>query len=134
MKIKKQFFVFLIYGALAALINIFIRWLVNFYFNFNLSVILGHMAGMVFAFICFREMVFLSKNNKTKEVSKFIVSNIISFSYIFIMSNTLLIIFSKFLFTSSAANISHILAVGSSAIISFLLHKFFTFKNINKSL
>jgi putative flippase GtrA len=126
--IKKQFFVFLIYGAFAAFVNIFVRWLVNFYFNFHVSIILGHIAGMVFAFISFRKIVFVSKNNKSHEISKFIVSNIISFSYIFITSNTLLIIFSKFLVPSSAANVSHIFAVGSSAIISFLLHKFFTFR------
>ena len=126
--IKKQFFIFLIYGALAALVNIFIRWLVNFYFNFQISIILGHMAGMIFAYISFRKIVFVSKNNKTHEIIKFIISNIISFSYIFITSNILLIIFSKFLVAFSAANVSHIVAVVSSAIISFLLHKFFTFR------
>ena len=126
--INNQIIKFLFFGLLAALVNFFARWVFNFYFPFQISIIFGHMTGMIIAFITFKNLVFQSQSYWKKEINKFIFVNSVSFLHIFIFSNLLYYFFIMSFDQVTSENYSHGIAVASSAITSFILHKFFTFK------
>ena len=126
--INNQIIKFLFFGLLAALVNFFARWVFNFYFPFQISIIFGHMTGMIIAFITFKNLVFQSQSYWKKEINKFIFVNLVSFLHIFIFSNLLYYFFIMSFDQATSENYSHGIAVASSALTSFILHKFFTFK------
>ena len=126
--INNQIIKFVFFGLLAALVNFFARWVLNFYLPFQISIIFGHMTGMIIAFITFKNLVFQSQSYWKKEINKFIFVNLVSFFHIFIFSNLLYYFFIMSFDQATSENYSHGIAVASSALTSFILHKFFTFK------
>jgi len=126
--ISNQLIKFIFFGFVAALVNFCTRWYLNFYFSFQISIIFGHMAGMIIAFITFKSLVFQSQSYWKKEINKFIFVNLVSFLHIFIFSNLLYYFFIMRFDLATSENYSHGIAVASSAGTSFILHKFFTFK------
>ena len=128
---KWRFAVFLICGGISALCNVTSRIFFSKFISFGQAVIAAYFIGMLTAFILFKLIVFNAQRSyrTVTEAYRFVLVNCWGMIQVYILSSLLKIVFTNLgadVFWSE--NISHLLAVGSLAITSFLLHSYFTFK------
>lgn len=128
---KWRFAVFLICGGISALCNVTSRIFFSKFISFGQAVIAAYFIGMLTAFILFKLIVFNAQRSYRTgtEAYRFVLVNCWGMIQVYILSSLLKIVFTNLgadVFWSE--NISHLLAVGSLAITSFLLHSYFTFK------
>ena len=125
---------FLLSGGIAALVNIISRIFFSLFFYYSLSIILAYSLGVLTAYFLNKKYVFIEsgKRNAT-EFGRFILVNIFSVILILLISNGLSnYIFPLLEFNFFPNDIAHIIGVLSTAISSYFLHKFFTFRVHNE--
>jgi len=138
-KTRLQFFKFLIFGGLAAVVNISSRFAFSKFslLDYNTAITAAYILGMIINFSLNKVYTFPSSHNRTYlEVRKFVVialmglilTNLFALLFVYILKN----IFFIQITNNSLEAYSHILAVGFVAIFSFLGHKYFTFKRYKK--
>ncbi|MDR3088492.1 MAG: GtrA family protein [Desulfobulbaceae bacterium] len=127
----KTFVFFLFCGGIAAVVELGGRWLVNFWLPYKAAIIVGRLAGMLVAFLLFKFMVFKTANTgqTQREGAWFILVNLLAILQVLVISVGL----ADYLFPwlgmdFHPKDIAHIIGVTTTAVSSFIGHKFFTFK------
>ena len=125
---------FLLSGGVAALVNIISRIFFNLFFTYSLSIFLAYIFGVLTAYFLNKKYVFTeSGERQATEFVRFNLVNIFSLFFILLISNGLSnYIFPLLGFNFFPSDVAHIIGVLSTAISSYFLHKFFTFRMHNE--
>ena len=131
--VKFQFFLFLLSGSIAAILNFISRIFYNIFFNFSFSMFLAQITGMIVAYLLYRFIVFKERNynhNPSQSIIFFMVVNGISLVEIIVVSNAVLLyLLPKFVgIVEYKKEISHAIGISCTVFVSFFAHKFITFK------
>ena len=128
--ISKGFFKFIFTGGIAALVNIFTRFIFSFFLNFTLSILFSYLIAMLLAYFLARSFVF--KKSKKPFFSSLAVFSLVN---LFAICQTLLIsLITKEYLSDKILNIqyiyfiSHTLGVVTPVFTSFIGHKYLSFK------
>ncbi len=77
--ISKQFFLFLLTGGLAAIVNFTSRIVLNRYVSYSTAIVLAYVVGMITAFILAKVFVFKGSQNKiVHSAIYFVLVNIVA--------------------------------------------------------
>ena len=120
-------------GFIAALINVISRIILTIFLNFEISVFISYLIGMVTAFLLQRKYVFKStKKSYKRSFAAFSLVNV--FALIQVWSVSLLIKFWLINFIASVPLvefIAHCFGVGIPAFTSYFGHKYITLSLIH---
>ena len=125
-----QFLRFLFWGAVAAALHVFVRFLLSLALPFEISVLVAYPIGMLAAFILFKSFVFsTSSQSLVKSVLFFLIVNLLglfqTFTASYLLRLWLLLIFESVFIIEL---VSHCCGVALPALTSFFGHKYFTFR------
>lgn len=131
--ISRQFFVFLLVGGFAALVNFLSRILYNTQLNYEWAVFLAYLTGMLTAYGLSRYFVFgPSLRSKRSELFRFTIINLIALIQVWGISVGLaLYIFPWLAFDYHPYEIAHLIGLGIPVFTSYLGHKHFSFKEVD---
>lgn len=129
-----QFLRFLVTGGIAAAVNLVSRYILNTALSFEISVALAYLAGMTTAYILARLFVFEATQRGVKaEFVRFSIVNVFALAFVWGVSVGLArVVFPAIGFTWHADDIAHLIGVVIPAATSFVGHKYFTFRSMNK--
>jgi putative flippase GtrA len=133
--LNRQFGVFLVVGGIAAFAN----WLSRFWFSdhmgFAAAVAFAYLVGVITAFILNCLFVFPgSDRSLVHRMSYFAGTNLLMFPVVWVVSVTLRRFFFPALgLTSHVEEISHGIGLAAPVLLSFLIHKFFTFGKLDSA-
>ncbi|MGF1446361.1 MAG: GtrA family protein [Pikeienuella sp.] len=127
---EHRFLRFLFFGGVSALANILARVAFSRVMPFEAAVAAAHLVGMAVAYTSFRLFVFAPTGRSMRaEVTGFVLVNLWSLAQIWVVSVGLYrLAFPAFGWTWQAALIAHSIGVGTTAVTSFLGHKYLTFR------
>ncbi len=129
MDINKQFIGFLVVSSIAAGVNFLSRILLNYEFSYTLSIILAFVFGVTTAFILNKVIVF--KPSEAKTIKRFILFLIVNLFALLITISVSLGLNNYILpligWDWYRAEIAHFIGIASPVVISYYLHKRFTF-------
>ena len=130
--ISKQFLTFLVAGGLAVAANFMSRVLFSLWFTHSHAVIAAYVVGMLTAFILNSIYVF-PKSDKIKliQARDFIIVNISFFPLVWLVSVKLNMALIYLGVKSYSEEMSHFIALSLPMFATFLIYKFFTFKENN---
>lgn len=126
----RQFGSFLLIGGFAMIVNMASRVLYEKAVGFSAAVILAYLTGMLVAFILMWRYVFPQSTQPLKQaVIRFTVINILGIAQTWVIT----MLFFRYILPAlsiswHAEDISHMIGVASPVFVSFLGHKFWTFK------
>ena len=128
-----QFLKFLIVGALAALLHWLARFILDIWMSFSAAVGLAYCVGMAVAFALNALYVFPhSDKPRVSQARDFVITNLAFFPVVWGIA----VIIEKMLrglgFITHAGNLAHALAIPIPMLATFLIYKFFAFKENNK--
>lgn len=130
---KKQFFLFIISGGIAAFINILSRAILSIFFDFKISIIYAYCVGMIVAYILSRKFVFLSNHSLSKSFIAFTIINLIAIVQTYFISVWFKEIILPFFGVKLLIElISHAIGVAFPVFTSFVGHKYISFGKITK--
>jgi putative flippase GtrA len=125
-----QFFGFLAVGGLAAFLHWASRILLSNWLSFSWAVIIAYCIGMLVAFFLNSYFVFPKSNkSKVKQARDFILTNVLFFPVVWASALVLNYIMISFGFVTHSEAIAHGVAVGLPMVATFLIYKFFAFKD-----
>lgn len=127
--ISKQFLVFLVVGGFAATTNFVSRVLFSLWLTYSHAVIAAYTIGMLTAFILNSIYVF-PKSDKTKllQARDFIIVNISFLPLVWFGSVELNMLLVHLGVRRFAEEIAHFMALSLPMLVTFLIYKYFTFK------
>ena len=127
---SRQFFLFVIAAGLSVPVNLASRVVFSAFIPFGLAVLLAHLVGMVTAFALARIFVFDKSGRSVRlELSRFALVNVVSASTTWAVSVTLLYrVFPTLEWTTFPEFSAHLSGLASSAVVSFLGHRHFSFR------
>jgi putative flippase GtrA len=126
--ISKQFSKFILFGIILATFNFFLRILFSTVIDFAYAIIFSQIFSMILAFLCFKKFVFFSSKKNSRSAPRFFILNIYSLCQVWIVSMFFAThIFPLFDVTSFKYELSHFIGLSSTALTSFIGHKFWTF-------
>ncbi len=127
--LSKKFLLFILFSGLAAIINIYARFLFNHVLSYIPSIIFAYCIGMVTAFTLNKYLNFRGGNKKIHfEIMNFIIINILSIIQTLLVSLLLAeVVFPSVGFFRYRYGVAHVCGVGTPVITSFLGHKYITF-------
>jgi putative flippase GtrA len=125
-----QFALFLVTGGIAAAVNIVTRMALERFVSYEVAVGLAYLAGMITAFILARVFVFKPAGGDAHgEFFRFALVNGVAFAQVWIVSVGLArIIFPAIGFDWHTETVAHIIGVLSPVVVSYILHKRFSFR------
>ncbi len=125
-----RFVKFLFFGGVSALANILARLAFYQAMSFEAAVVLAHIVGMVVAYTSFRLFVFEPTGRSLRsEVVGFVVVNLWSLVQIWLISVGLYRFGLPALgWEWQADTVAHVTGVGTTAVTSFIGHKYLTFR------
>ena len=127
----KTFVFFLFCGGIAAVVEVGSRWLVNFWLSYTMAIVLARLAGMLVAFLLFKFLVFktAASGRAQREGGWFLFINLLAILQVWLISVGLTDYAFPWLgMDYHAKDIAHFIGVSTTALSSFIGHKFFTFK------
>lgn len=126
-----RFILFVIVGGSAALINLGLRYLANFFFSFEVSVAVAYVISMAYGFTVFKLFVFKNyADSKTTPIQmrRFTLVALMSFSIVWAVSMIFeYILLPLFNIETHSREIAHFFGVSSPIIVSYYAHRSFTF-------
>jgi len=127
--ISKQFFLFLLAGGTAALINFLSRIIYNQWMSFSSAVIVAYLTGMIVAFILMRLFVFKNSQRKMQHsMWIFALVNLAGVAQVWIVSVSLDYYLLPWLgITTFSSEIAHSVGIAVPAFTSYLGHKYWSF-------
>jgi putative flippase GtrA len=126
----KQFLGFLIVGGIAAFLHWLSRFLLSNWISFSWAVVFAYGIGMLIAFLLNAYFVFPGSGKpRAKQARDFIITNACFFPFVWISALTLNQLLRSFGFVRYTEAISHGVAVGLPMAATFLIYKFFAFKD-----
>lgn len=127
-----QFLGFLAVGATAAFLNWLARIILSIWLSFEYAVAISYCIGIFVAFLLNSYFVFKrSDKPKNRQLIEFILINLCFFPIVWFLSiflNNYLIIYGV---VSHSNEISHGIAICFPTLITFLIYKFFAFRETN---
>ena len=129
---SRQFVGFLTAGGVAALLHWFSRIALSHWLPFPWAVAIAYFVGMIVAFSLNSFFVFPnSPKPKTRQARDFFIVNMAFFPVVLVGSILINNILLTAGITSHTEKISHAIAVVIPALVTFLIYKFFAFKDTN---
>lgn len=126
----KQFLGFLLVGGVAALLHWLSRIMLSNWMSFSSAVVIAYLFGILTAFILNSFFVFpKSDKPKIKQARDFIFTNLCFFPIAWIAAIGFNRLLQSFGISSYSELISHGIAVGLPMFATFLIYKFFAFKD-----
>ena len=128
--ISLQFFVFLVTGGTAALLNFGSRIFYNNWFSFSVSIVMAYLTGMITAFVLAKLFVFRqSDQSLSKSIVFFILVNVVAVIQTWLISIGLAYyLLPRFHVVLYVKEIAHGIGVIVPVFTSYIGHKRFTFK------
>lgn len=132
MNAKKQFFLFLLCGGVAAVANIGSRCFFSLWMSYTVAITAAFLVGLLTGFVLFKFVVFNRAHSQSgpREVVFYIAVN--GFALLQTMAISLLLarIVLPFLgIVRHAEDIAHVAGVVAPVITSYFFHKYLTFKS-----
>lgn len=126
---RQEFFLFLICGGLAALVNFVSRVVLDAWFPFHISVFIAYIMGMIVAFVLNRYVVFPAGTQTFfRSVLYFILVNILGLFLTWLISVLIYYyVFVPLMFDFFAKEIAHLLGIAFPVFTSYIGHKYFSF-------
>lgn len=128
--VTRQFTLFLLASGTSVVANIIARVLFSTVATYEVAVSLAYLIGMIVAFSLNRALVFRTTHGALhKQAFWFITVNMASLAQTLVVSLFLLHqVFPRAGITLHTETIAHVIGLGSTAITSYLGHKYLTFK------
>ena len=127
----KQFLRFLLVGGTAAFAQWLLRIVLSIWMNFSSAVLISYAFGMFIAFVLSSIFVFpRSHKPRVKQARDFIVTNLCVFPIVWIAAVAINILLKNFGIISFRETIAHGVALSLPMFATFLMYKFFAFKDI----
>lgn len=125
-----QFSFFLLSGALASLLHWSSRFLFSLYFDFQTSIVLAFLVGLLSGFIFLRFFVFKkSQNSIQSQAIRYFTINMLALAQTFAVSVLMLNILQRYIEDKAISEaISHAMGIVVPVFTSYLGHKYFTFR------
>jgi putative flippase GtrA len=123
---------FLITGGVAAAVNLFARWLLNFAMSYELAVAIAYLFGMTTAYLLARIFVFEESGRSAQsEFLRFTIVNVFALAQVWLVSVGLVrLAFPAIDFTWHAEDVAHVIGVGIPAVTSYFGHRYFSFSKV----
>jgi putative flippase GtrA len=126
---KKEFILFVAAGGFAALVNFVSRIIFNFWFSFEVSVVLAYLIGMITAYILTKIFVFKAKSVGLVSSSiKFTIVNILAVLQTYFISVYLYYWLNNNINFDYNKEIAHFVGIAFPVITSYIGHKYYSFK------
>ena len=126
---KKEFILFVAAGGFAALVNFVSRIIFNFWFSFEVSVVLAYLIGMITAYILTKIFVFKAKSVGLVSSSiKFTIVNILAVLQTYFISVYLYYWLNNNINLDYNKEIAHFVGIAFPVITSYIGHKYYSFK------
>jgi putative flippase GtrA len=126
---KKEFILFVAAGGFAALVNFVSRIIFNFWFSFEVSVVLAYLIGMITAYILTKIFVFKAKSVGLVSSSiKFTIVNILAVLQTYFISVYLYYWLNNNINFDYNKEIAHFVGIAFPIITSYIGHKYYSFK------
>ena len=126
---KKEFILFVAAGGFAALGNFVSRIIFNFWFSFEVSVVLAYLIGMITAYILTKIFVFKAKSVGLVSSSiKFTIVNILAVLQTYFISVYLYYWLNNNINFDYNKEIAHFVGIAFPVITSYIGHKYYSFK------
>lgn len=128
--LSAQFGLFIVAGALAALVHWGSRIVLNQFMGFRIALVLAYGIGIATAFILNKLFVFPSSAHALRsEIQYFVFFNIAAFPLVWGAS----VVLAEYAmpsvgFTWHPREVAHAFAIGLPLVLNFYLHKFVTFR------
>jgi putative flippase GtrA len=125
----RQFASFVVAGGIAAAVNIFGRYFLNFVMTYEIAIVVAYVLGVTTAFLLNLRFVFPATSRAyTTKYAKFVIVNIVALGQVWLVSVGLAhYAFPAIGFTWYANDVAHVIGVGSPVITSYFAHKYFSF-------
>jgi putative flippase GtrA len=126
---KKEFILFVAAGGFAALVNFVSRIIFNFWFSFEVSVVLAYLIGMITAYILTKIFVFKAKSVGLVSSSiKFTIVNILAVLQTYFISVYLYYWLNNNINFDYNKEVAHFVGIAFPVITSYIGHKYYSFK------
>ena len=126
---KKEFILFVAAGGFAALVNFVSRIIFNFWFSFEVSVVLAYLIGMITAYILTKIFVFKAKSVGLVSSSiQFTIVNILAVLQTYFISVYLYYWLNNNINFDYNKEIAHFVGIAFPVITSYIGHKYYSFK------
>ena len=126
---KKEFILFVAAGGFAALVNFVSRIIFNFWFSFEVSIVLAYLIGMITAYILTKIFVFKAKSVGLVSSSiKFTIVNILAVLQTYFISVYLYYWLNNNINFDYNKEIAHFVGIAFPVITSYIGHKYYSFK------
>lgn len=126
---KKEFILFVAAGGFAALVNFVSRIIFNFWFSFEVSVVLAYLIGMITAYILTKFFVFKAKSVGLVSSSiKFTIVNILAVLQTYFISVYLYYWLNNNINFDYNKEVAHFVGIAFPVITSYIGHKYYSFK------
>lgn len=130
LRLPHRFIIFVLLGGSAALLNLGLRYVANFFLTFEVSIAIAYGLSMIYGFLIFKHLVFKPAIGKATHVefSRFALVNVASFALVMLVSVTFEYVILPFLnITHYTREIAHFIGVASPVVTSYYAHRRFTF-------
>ncbi len=129
---SRQFFLFLLTGGFAAVVNLGCRYLLNSVMQFDAAVPIAYLFGMVTAYSLARLCVFdETGRSRLDEFRRFALVNVVALGVVWAISVGLAEWFFPLIgFSWHAQDVAHVIGVLSPAVISYFGHQSYTFAKL----
>lgn len=116
-------------GGFAALVNFVSRIIFNFWFSFEVSVVLAYLIGMITAYILTKIFVFKAKSVGLVSSSiKFTIVNILAVLQTYFISVYLYYWLNNNINFDYNKEVAHFVGIAFPVITSYIGHKYYSFK------
>ncbi|GAC1339352.1 MAG: hypothetical protein NVSMB18_07400 [Acetobacteraceae bacterium] len=126
-----RFASFIVTGGIAAGVNVLSRYVLSLAIPYEIAVAIAYLFGMTTAFLLARRFVFADSGRPWwSEYGRFALVNVASFIQVWLVSVLLArVLFPNIGFEWHAEDVAHVIGVASPIVLSYYLHKHFSFKS-----
>ena len=126
---KKQFFLFVLASGTSAIVNMFSRYILNYWLPFSVAIVVAYLFGMATAYVLGRRFVFEKSGRAVmSEVWRFCLVNFVSVAQVWVISMALgEMFFPAIGFKQFPLELAHFIGLASLSFTSYLLHRHFSF-------
>jgi putative flippase GtrA len=131
---RYQILLFLLFGSVAAMVNVLSRIALNLAMPFEAAIVLAYASGMTTAYILNRAFVFAPSGRGIRdEYLRFTIINLAALVQVWIVSVSLArVIFPWIGFTWHAETVSHVIGVTFPVFTSYFGHKHVSFSPLRR--
>ncbi len=130
----KQFLLFVAVGGFAAFLNWLARIILSRWMSFAAAVVVAYLLGMAAAFVLNRVFVFPRSDKPiSRQARDFVMVNLVSFPLVLVAAILFERVFRSLGLVVYSKAAAHGVAVAIPALASFLLYKFFAFKDVARA-